>query len=176
MSCQHLLSLGRCCETEGQAHGDVRETPGARRPTPGFRKCVVKIELEILVWGGRGKERGPEWGSEFRSHGVCTGGNRIKQVSAGLESQLGRKGKREEAGGWSPEPGLAGDAPLEEHLQRERWAETLVHQDPSWRKLSFLGTSCAHNHKPEGGRFKIVGIASSLSVANYYHYYNWAGN
>lgn len=99
MSCQYLLSLGKC-ETGGQVHGDFRETPRAGGPTPGFRKCIVKIKLGIqqFLWGWRGKERGLEWGSEFKSHGVSTHGNRINHISAGLESQLGRKCKREEAG------------------------------------------------------------------------------
>lgn len=73
--------------------------PGARRPTPGFRKSVVKIKLGIhILWECWGKDRAPEWGSEFKRHWVSTGGNRINQISADLESQLGRKSKKEETG------------------------------------------------------------------------------
>lgn len=39
--------------------------------------------------------------------------------------------------------GLVGDAILEEeHQRKEGWTVTLVHDFPSWRKLSPLGTSC----------------------------------
>lgn len=52
VSCQYLISLGRCCEIGGQAHGDVRKIPKASRPTPGFGKCIVKIKLGIHIFSG----------------------------------------------------------------------------------------------------------------------------
>lgn len=97
--CQHLLSLGKGCERGDQAYDDVRKTPGARRPTPGSRKSVVKIKLGIhILWEWWDKDRALEWASEFKSCWVFTGSNRMNQLSAGLESQLGRKGKKEETG------------------------------------------------------------------------------
>ena len=66
---------------------------------PGFRKSVVKIKLGIhILWEWWDKDRALEWASEFNSRWVSTGSNRINQLSAGLESQLGRKGKKEEIG------------------------------------------------------------------------------
>lgn len=47
--CQYLLSLGKGFERGGQAYDDVRKTPRARRPTPRFRKSVVKIKLGVHI-------------------------------------------------------------------------------------------------------------------------------
>lgn len=93
------LSLGKGCKIGDQAHDDVRKTPGASRPTPRFRKSIVKIKLGLhILWEWCGKVRALEWASEFKSHWASTGSNRIKPISTGLENQWGRKGKKEETG------------------------------------------------------------------------------
>ena len=42
VSCQHLLSLGNCCETGGQAHGDVRKHPEPGGPRQGSERALSK--------------------------------------------------------------------------------------------------------------------------------------